>query len=130
MAAVAAKPAADGAAAHKLPLPNRHVRTLKGHEGPVYKVRFNCTLLLVDAGVGIEVLAAHLPRVVADLRLCPAWCNPAPADCQYCMTAGHDRTVKLWNPNRESDVETTGGFGLLIKSYGGVHSHPVHDVAM
>ena len=61
MAAVATKPAADGAAAHKLPLPNRHVRTLKGHEGPVYKVRFNCTLLLVDVGVDIEVLALICP---------------------------------------------------------------------
>lgn len=125
---MAAEPDA-AASAHKLPLPNRHVRTLKGHDGPVYKVRFNCECGAVLPMCGTVWWCA------AGARCDKGWPHidalpRATADCQYCMTAGHDRTVKLWNPNRESDVDTTGGFGLLIKSYGGVHSHPVHDVAM
>ena len=46
------------------------------------------------------------------------------------MTAGNDRTVRLWNPHRDSDLEATAGYALLIKTYAGVHSHAVHDIAM
>ena len=59
------------------------------------------------------------------------------------MTAGHDRTVKLWNPHKSSpQPDAVGGAvgkprkrgavkqALLIKSYDGVHSHAVHDLTM
>ena len=38
-------------------------------------------------------------------------------DGNYCMTAGQDKTVKLWNPNK----------GSLLKTYSG-HGYEVLDV--
>jgi hypothetical protein len=44
------------------------------------------------------------------------------------MTCGQDKTVKLWNPHRDS-VETPNE-ALLIKTYEGRHGYNVQDVAM
>ena len=40
-------------------------------------------------------------------------------DGRYCLSAGKDRTVRLWNPDT----------GLLIKTYAG-HGREVRDVAV
>ena len=42
------------------------------------------------------------------------------------MTAGQDKSVKLWNPNREAP--DTGA--LLIKTYQGAHSKEISQVAV
>ena len=49
-------------------------------------------------------------------------------DGNYCITAGDDRTVRLWNPHK--DAPNDAGRALLIKSYGGVHGYPILDVAV
>eukprot|EP00742_Colponemidia_sp_Colp-10_P011218 GILJ01012434.1.p1 GENE.GILJ01012434.1~~GILJ01012434.1.p1 ORF type:complete len:300 (+),score=22.48 GILJ01012434.1:74-973(+) len=41
-------------------------------------------------------------------------------DGAYCMSGGHDKTLKLWNPHR----------GGLIKTYTGSHNHEILDVAI
>lgn len=46
---------------------------------------------------------------------------------KYAMTAGADRTVRLWNPTKDGDV---AGQALLIKTYEGPHGYEVLDVAM
>lgn len=81
------------------------------------------------------------------------------SDGNYCMTAGDDRMVMLWNPHREDPSKigkdafiieytldiyidsqtctqfkrfqnTPVGSGLHIKSYSGVHGYSVFDVAI
>ena len=47
------------------------------------------------------------------------------SDGSYCMSAGSDRSVKLWNPER--DAEKTGG--LLIQTYDG-HAQEATGVAI
>jgi mitogen-activated protein kinase organizer 1 len=47
---------------------------------------------------------------------------------KYCMTCGHDRTIRLWNPHR-SGVERAGD-ALLIKTYNGPHAKEVRDVCI
>lgn len=46
----------------------------------------------------------------------------------YVMTCGQDKTVKLWNPHRDS-VEKPNE-ALLVKSYEGRHGYDVQDVAI
>ncbi|KAJ1449573.1 WD40-repeat-containing domain protein [Pelagophyceae sp. CCMP2097] len=48
------------------------------------------------------------------------------ANGAHCVSCGADRTVKLWNPDREAP--STGG--LLIKTYAGGHSKEVACVAV
>jgi len=45
-----------------------------------------------------------------------------PADGNYCVTCGADKTIKLWNPHRLED----SGTGLLLKTYSG-HGYEVID---
>jgi len=40
------------------------------------------------------------------------------ANGAYCLTAGKDRTVRLWNPSK----------GVLVKTYSNAHAHEVRDV--
>ena len=47
---------------------------------------------------------------------------------KYCMTCGHDRTIRLWNPHR-SGVERAEE-ALLIKTYSGPHGKEVRDVCI
>lgn len=49
-------------------------------------------------------------------------------DGNYCMTAGDDRSVKLFNPHRDDQKSENGA--LLIKTYSGVHSYPVYALAV
>eukprot|EP00752_Nemacystus_decipiens_P010298 g9175.t1 len=57
-------------------------------------------------------------------------------DGKYCLAAGQDRTVRLYNPHRgDPDKEGTGKAGeleqgLLVKSYAGPHGYEVLDVAV
>jgi len=79
-------------------------------------------------------------------------------DGNFCLTASNDRTVKLWNPHRDDQVQQPPSFsrfvetssssssssssrgnvvgdgtskrGLLIKTYGGVHGYEILDVAV
>ncbi|KAK8810589.1 hypothetical protein WA158_007164 [Blastocystis sp. Blastoise] len=46
-------------------------------------------------------------------------------DGKYCMSAGQDRSVCLWNPNRD-DVKD----GFLINRYKGPHSYGVNEIAI
>ena len=63
------------------------------------------------------------------------------SDGQYCMTASDDRTIKLWNPFKDSILEqpstlsntsnkNTINNALLIKSYEGVHGYSILDLAI
>ena len=45
-----------------------------------------------------------------------------PADGNYCVTCGADKTIKLWNPHKLEDT----GTGLLLKTYSG-HGYEVID---
>lgn len=45
----------------------------------------------------------------------------------YCVTAGDDRTVRLWNPHKSTSESDEA---LLIKAYGGQHAHAILDVAI
>lgn len=44
-------------------------------------------------------------------------------DGKYCMTCGHDKTLRLWNPFR-SEPENES-HALHIKLYEGIHHHEV-----
>ena len=53
-------------------------------------------------------------------------------DGNYCMTAGDDRSVRLFNPHKV-DPSKPGGVSseaLLIKTYSGVHGYEILDVAI
>ena len=50
-------------------------------------------------------------------------------DGNYCMTAGDDRTVKLFNPHKD-DPSQPNHEALLIKNYTGVHGYPILDVVI
>lgn len=46
-------------------------------------------------------------------------------DGKYCITCGHDKTLRLWNPFRnEAESETNA---LHIKLYEGIHHHEVYN---
>lgn len=55
--------------------------------------------------------------------------TPSAGDGKYCLVAGQDRTVRLYNPHRgdpDKEGQGTGGAGeleqgLLVKSYAGPH---------
>ena len=49
-------------------------------------------------------------------------------DGNYCMTAGDDRMIMLWNPHKEDPSNV--GNALHIKTYSGVHGYSVLDVAL
>lgn len=46
-------------------------------------------------------------------------------DGNYCMTCGQDRSICLWNPDRDDMKD-----GFLIKRYKGPHSYVVNDICM
>ena len=46
----------------------------------------------------------------------------------YVMTCGQDKTIKLWNPHRDSVEKPKEA--LLVKTYEGRHGYDVQDVAM
>lgn len=50
------------------------------------------------------------------------------SDGNYCMTAGDDRVIMLWNPHKDDPSDI--GSALHIKSYSGVHGYSVLDVAL
>ena len=53
------------------------------------------------------------------------------ASGKYCITAGYDRSVKLWNPYRsEPGEDDVTGSPLLVQTFKGPHGHPVLDVVM
>ena len=45
-----------------------------------------------------------------------------PADGNYCITCGADKTIKLWNPHKLEDSDSA----LLLKTYSG-HGYEVID---
>lgn len=45
------------------------------------------------------------------------------------MTAGNDKTIRLWNPNRDSDGAGSG-VAREVKLYQGPHGYPVNDICM
>ena len=60
-------------------------------------------------------------------------------DGNYCMSAGDDRIVRLWNPHKDDPsaavaaaaTETeAGGRALTIKKYEGIHGYSILDVAI
>lgn len=66
-------------------------------------------------------------------------------DGNYCLTAGHDRTVRLWNPNRLDPAQMTESIpcaytmsssirqvpqALPISVYRDGHTHPVSSIAI
>lgn len=97
MAAMAVGPTGAGEPQQPPPttarLPTRRLHVLAGHQGAVHAVRFTGTS------------AWRRPR-----RLSAAD-PPLPAgDGAFCVSAGSDGTVRLWNPHR----------GALLKTYAGV----------
>lgn len=48
------------------------------------------------------------------------------SDGNYCVSCSDDRTIKLWNPNKEDPLNNQNS--LLIKTYSGVHGYQVLDV--
>ena len=78
------------------------------------------------------------------------------SDGNYCMTAGHDKTVRLWNPHKSADGDSKDSErdpedpprkkkskkkhghhhhedydkAMLVKTWDKVHSSAVYDVAM
>lgn len=46
-------------------------------------------------------------------------------DGNYCMSCSQDRSLCLWNPQRDDMKD-----GFLIKRYKGPHSNTVNDVSM
>lgn len=65
-------------------------------------------------------LNGHLTGAVNSVRFS--------GDGNYCMTAGDDRMIMLWNPHKEDPSKI--GNALHIKSYSGVHGYSVLDVAI
>ncbi len=53
-------------------------------------------------------------------------------DGNYCMTAGDDRSVKLFNPHKDDPSQSAGNRheALLIKNYTGVHGYQILDVVI
>ena len=57
-------------------------------------------------------------------------------DGNYCLSAGDDRTVRLWNPHKDSPSISAAAAAsavpraLLVKAYGGVHGYSILDVAI
>ena len=49
-------------------------------------------------------------------------------DGRFCMTAGEDRSVYLWNPFKPEPASVTQKDALLIKEYPFIHSYRVTDV--
>eukprot|EP00918_Siedleckia_nematoides_P018318 GHVU01039206.1.p1 GENE.GHVU01039206.1~~GHVU01039206.1.p1 ORF type:complete len:398 (+),score=48.90 GHVU01039206.1:322-1515(+) len=41
-------------------------------------------------------------------------------DGNYCLTCGHDKALRLWNPHK----------GLMVKEYKGPHNHEVNDLTV
>lgn len=50
------------------------------------------------------------------------------SDGNYCMTGSDDRTLRLWNPNRDDSEAQSRA--LTIKTYSGVHGHPILDLVI
>ncbi|CAM9218531.1 unnamed protein product [Phaeothamnion confervicola] len=80
---------------------------------------------------------ANLPsRATRELRagVGPVFVARLTDDGKYCLTAGQDRTIRLWNPHRDDAEGKTGRGGLalgaLIKSYMGPHGYEIRDVAI
>ena len=65
-------------------------------------------------------LNGHLTGAVNSVRFS--------GDGNYCMTAGDDRMIMLWNPHKDDPSKV--GSALHIKSYSGVHGYSVLDVAI
>jgi hypothetical protein len=95
---------------------------MRAHDGPAMVARWSGTIQPCDTCN----VAVAVPRHDALCVLLPA-AVVSPASGKYCITAGYDRTVKLWNPHRE---DPDGGGPLLIQTFKGPHGHPVHDVCM
>jgi len=53
-------------------------------------------------------------------------------DGNYCMTAGDDRSVRLFNPHKDDPSKPGGASSeaLLIKTYSGTHGYEILDVAI
>ena len=50
------------------------------------------------------------------------------ADGNYCMTCSDDRSVKLWNPNKDDPRQD--GHALMIKTYSGTHGYQIFDISI
>ena len=46
-------------------------------------------------------------------------------DGNYCMTAGQDKNVKLWNPNKGRSLKTYSGHGYEVLDVKVRHFYPV-----
>lgn len=47
------------------------------------------------------------------------------SDGNYCLTAGDDRMVMLWNPHKDDPSKVNSNSALHIKTYSGRHLHTV-----
>ena len=68
----------------------------------------------------LRTLDNHLSGAVNSVRFS--------GDGKYCMTAGDDRTIMLWNPHKNDPSKPDSA--LHIKTYSGVHGYSVLDVAI
>jgi len=48
-------------------------------------------------------------------------------DGAYCLSCSQDKTIRLWNPLRESVNDTKGV--LNIMTFSNVHTKPVYDIS-
>lgn len=83
-------------------------------------------------------------KFVLDQHVGSVHCVRLTHDGAYCMTAGEDRTLKLWNPHKEDpryqgkqDTVSSSSTSmqdppkaLCVQTYGGVHGYKVLDVAI
>ncbi|AFZ81053.1 WD domain, G-beta repeat domain-containing protein [Theileria equi strain WA] len=49
----------------------------------------------------------------------------------YCMTAGNDRTIRLWNPSKQLHIKKFfGKVPILVTCVAGPHNYEVNDVCL
>lgn len=102
-------------AARGLPATVKH--TLQAHVGAVLAVRFNRTARPPIAPLGLQGVSCR-DDACAFVKL------PID-DGEYCLTAGNDKLVKLWNPHRGRQIKTYAGHGREVAAvavYGNGHN--------
>eukprot|EP00798_Chlamydomonas_sp_ICE-L_P031457 gene31457-6640_t len=88
-------------------LPCKESHVLKGHEGPVFAVRYNSAgTYALSCGKETHVLKGHEAPLFAD-RYSRAG--------TYALSCGKDRNVVLWNPSNGTRVKTYEGHGYDVR---------------
>ncbi len=109
-------------AAPKLPPGVKLLRTLAGHDGPVWSVAFAADGRTLASGSDDGTVKLWEPATGRALRTLtghqgPIWSVAFAPDGRTLASAGHDRTVKLWEPATGRGLFTFRG-----------HTHPVRSV--